>query len=94
MDGVAMTTSAAFKWDFIGDPIGEWIQIEFARTEEIGFIRIMEGWYGDNKAIKEVELAFSDGSTQQVKSMKMINIKHVHTDAIWKKNGSGVPVLP
>ena len=66
LDGIANTSSTTFKFDFTGDPVGEWFKIEFNNQYTLRFMRIMESRFSSEKNLKDLELEFSDGSTQQV----------------------------
>ena len=64
-DGVSSTSNVAFKWDFFGPAAGNWIRIFLPSEELIGSARVMENQV--EKSLKDIELRFSDGSTQQVR---------------------------
>ena len=66
IDGIAITNSSTFKLDFTGDPIGEWLKINFGGQRTLTFMRILEGPYTSEKNIKELELVFEDRSYQEV----------------------------
>ena len=65
-DGFSVAYGAG-AFIFVLSPVGEWIHIDFNNEYTLGIMRIMEGVGHDTKNIKGLDLAFSDGSTQQVK---------------------------
>ena len=68
-DGIFLTNNVAFKWDFndqLQSP--QWIELRFASDVIVGFVRLMENGIAREKNIRDVTIAFSDGTQQQVSS--------------------------
>ena len=83
-DGIYETNNVAFKWDFFGPASNQWIRIYFPRDELVGSLRIMENL--DHKSLKDIELRFSDGSTQQVWKEYLNMLKSTQTISMHSSN--------
>ena len=66
IDGKYRTSNPALKWTFAGNPVGQWIQLNFPSELTYSFIRIMENVFATEKNIKDIELSFDDEPRQLV----------------------------
>ena len=68
-----VTLSNAYRWDFfMADPVGQWIEIIFPDTYLIDEMQLSDGFWGDEKNLKDLQLTFSEGETQTVCTRNMV----------------------